>query len=369
MTHGIIGIEYIAKGAGIMEKSDGINDSTCTPIESVQELEGKLSNPTSRLIESISKTDGDIIILGAGGKMGPSLAIMARRAADRAGKVMRIIAIDVFPDTKVRDDLDDAGVETILCNLLSPGGVESLPDAANVVYMVGMKFGSMESQSLTWALNAFLPGLVARRYQDSRIVVFSTGNVYPFVPADSGGADENTQPAPIGQYAQSCLAREMVFWFHSEKYSTPVCIFRLNYAVELRYGVLLDIAQKVWNDEPIDLTMGHFNAIWQADANERALLCLEHCKSPPMVVNVTGPEAPALDGIAARFGELMGKKPIIEKTPSDTALLSDASLSTEMFGPPEFPIDQIIPWVSHWVMNDKPTFAKPTHFDVRDGNF
>ena len=352
-----------------MANTNGRNNPTNPSIESVQELEGTLSRPTPRLIETISETEGDIIVLGAAGKMGPTLAVMARRAADEAGKGIRILGADIFPDDKTRDDLEAAGVDTILSNLLAPGAVEELPDAANVIYMVGMKFGSMKNQSLTWALNAFLPGLVARRYRDSRIVVFSTGNVYPLVPTDSGGADEDTQPAAVGQYAQSCLAREMVFSFHSEKYNTPVCIFRLNYAVELRYGVLLDIAQKVWNGEPIDLTMGHFNAIWQADANERALLSLNHCKYPPMVINITGPETLSVRVIAARFGELMGKDPACEGSPADTALLSNASLATEIFGPPEVSIDRIIQWISHWVMNGKPTYDKPTHFDVRDGKY
>jgi len=346
------------------------NNSTENPlIESIGELETALSQPTPRLVEHFRNLDGDLVILGVGGKMGPTLAKMARKAADETPKGIHIFGVDVFPDDEARNDLESAGVKTILANLLATGAVEELPDAANVIYMIGMKFGSMENQSLTWALNAFLPGLVARRYQASRIVVFSTGNVYPFVPVNSGGANEDTQPAPVGQYAQSCLAREMVFSFHSEQFNTPVCIFRLNYAVELRYGVLLDIALKVWNDEPIDITMGHLNAIWQADANERALLCLDHCISPPMVMNVTGGETLLVKEIVGRFAELMDKQPIIEGVPSNTALLSDASLSIEKFGPPNVPIDRVIQWISHWVMNGKPLLDKPTHFETRDGSF
>jgi nucleoside-diphosphate-sugar epimerase len=308
----------------MMPASDGKSKSPRKAIDSEQELEEILSAPTARLIGAFGQIDGDMVILGAGGKMGPGLARMARRAADEAGKGIRVIGVDIFPEDKSRESLEASGVKTILCNLLAPGAIEGLPDASNIIYMVGMKFGSMENQSLTWALNAFLPGLVARRYRGSRIVVFSTGNVYPLAPADSKGANENTKPEPHGVYAQSCLAREMVFSFHSEKYSTPICIFRLNYAMELRYGVLLDIALKVWNAEPVDLTMGCFNAIWQADASERALLCLNHCKSPPMLINITGPETLSVSDVASQFGRLMDRSPVFENSPSETSLLSDA---------------------------------------------
>jgi nucleoside-diphosphate-sugar epimerase len=317
----------------------------------------------------ISRLQGDLIILGVGGKMGPSLATMARKAASKAGKAIRIIGVDLFPDKGIQKELQKSDIDTVRCDLLKPGVVEALPDAANVIYMVGMKFGTVENQPLTWALNTFLPGLVARKYKDSRIVVFSTGNVYPFVPITSRGANEKTPVNPVGEYAQSCLARERMFTYHSEKFSTPICIIRLNYACELRYGVLVDIALKVWKEEPINLTMGYFNTIWQADANERALLLLDHCQSPPFIINITGPEKLAVRDVAARFGQIMKKLPVLEHTVSATALLNDAFNSILLFGKPRVSLEQMIEWIARWVMEGNRTFGKPTHYEVRDGKF
>jgi len=340
-----------------------------TPIESEQSLEEFLSRPSPRLVKAMSGLQGDVIILGAGGKMGPTLAKMAHSAASKSSKNMRIIAVDLFPEKGAIQNLAASGIETIQCDLLEPGAVEALPQAANIIYMVGMKFGSAENQPLTWAINAFLPGLVARKFRNSRIVVFSTGNVYPLVPTNSKGADEKTLPGPIGEYAQSCLARERVFTFHSEKYGTPLCIFRLNYAVEMRYGVLVDIALNVWEEKPIGITMGYFNVIWQADAIERALLCLNHCASPPFIINITGTEKISVRDVSTRFGKIMKKLPVIESTMSDTALLSDAFNSVLLFGKPRVTLDQMIEWIARWVMEGKSTYGKPTHYETRDGKF
>ena len=340
-----------------------------TPVESEQSLDEFLSRPAPRLVEAVSNLQGDIIILGAGGKMGPTLANMARSAASKAGRDIRIIAVDLFPEKGMMQNLNASGIKTIQCDLLEPGAVEALPDAANVIYMVGMKFGSTENQPLTWAINAFLPGLAARKFRSSRIVVFSTGNVYPLVPTTSNGADEKTRPAPVGEYAQSCLARERVFTFYSGKYGTPLCIFRLNYAAEVRYGVLVDIALKVWEEKPIDITMGYFNVIWQADAVERALLCLNHCASPPFILNITGPEKVSVRDIAVSFAKIMKKTPVLESTMSGTALLSDAFNSILLFGKPRVTLNQMVEWIARWVMEGRTTYGKPTHYETRNGKF
>ena len=339
------------------------------PVDSEQSLDEFMSRPSPRLVKAISGLQGDIIILGAGGKMGPTLAKAAHNAASKADRDIRIVAVDTFPVKRIMQNLQASGIEAIQSDLLEPGAVESLPDAANVIYMVGMKFGSTANHPLTWAINAFLPGLVARKFRDSRLVVFSTGNVYPLMPTNSNGASEKTPPNPVGEYAQSCLARERIFTYYSEIFHTRICLFRLNYAVEMRYGVLVDIALNVWQQKPVDITMGCVNVIWQADAIERALLCLDHCASPPFVINITGPERVSVRDIATRFGTIMKRLPIIEGTMSDTALLSDAFSSVLLFGKPRLTLDQMMAWIARWVMEGHPTYGKPTHFETRDGKF
>ncbi len=352
-----------------MTDTEGKQDRGLSSIESERELEDILSRPTHRLEKFFGKLEGDLLVLGVGGKMGPTLAMMARRAASKAGVDIRIIGVDAFPNKIIRSELEKSGIETVKADLLEPGEFDKLPDAANVIYMVGMKFGASGNEPLTWAINAYLPGLVASRYRNSRIVVFSTGNVYPLMYVKSRGASEKTPPGPVGEYAQSCLARERIFEYGSNRYGTPVCIIRLNYAVELRYGVLLDIAQKVWNEIPINLSMGYFNVIWQADANELALLCLGHCETPPFVINITGTEKLAVRDIGVRFGNIMQKLPVFEGTVGDTALISDAFQSITRFGKQRMPLDQMTEWIARWVMNGMPTYGKPTKFEVRDGRF
>ena len=338
-------------------------------IESQEQLAEVLSQPTPGVIETLAALPGDIAILGVGGKMGPTLARMARRASDAAGTRRRIIGVSRFTEPGLLDELSAAGVEALPGDLLNPERVAALPDAPNVIFMAGRKFGSSGDECRTWAMNAYVPALVAERYRTARIVVFSSGNVYPLVPVTSGGADEVCPPAPIGEYAQSVLARERVFEYFSREHGAPMLLLRLNYAIDLRYGVLLDVAQHVQAQAPIDLTMGHVNVIWQRDANAVALCALAACQSPPRIVNVTGPETIAIRWLARRFGELLGVEPVFSGCEAETALLSNAAQCFQLFGYPSVPLEQMIQWVGHWVKIGGPTLGKPTHFEQRAGRF
>lgn len=349
--------------------SENTTISSEAPIRTVEELEECLSQPTPGLAEELSRLDGDIMILGCAGKIGPTLARMARRALDEAGSKRAVIGVSRFSQPGSRDELERAGVRTIACDLLDREGVMALPDAANVIFMAGTKFGSTGAEATTWAMNAYMPGIVAERFSQSRIVAFSTGCVYPLVPVLSGGSTEEMAPEPIGEYSQSTLGRERVFEYFSRKYGTPITLFRLNYAVELRYGVLVDVALKVWSGQPLDITMGHANVIWQGDANAVALRCLGIAQSPPTILNVTGPETLSLRAIAHRFGELFGREPILTGSEADTALLNNASKMFGLFGYPTVPVDTILKWVAHWVQSGGPTLNKPTHYETRDGKF
>lgn len=334
-------------------------------LSTLDELEEDLSRPTPAVADTLRQMKGDIIVLGASGKMGPTLARMARRAEPKG----EVIAVARFSNAQARSSLEAAGVKTIAADLLDPGTVRRLPDAAAVVFMPGAKFGTSGSEAATWATNAFLPGLVADRYRGVPTVVFSTGNVYPLVPVASGGATEETPPAPIGEYAQSCLARERVFEFHARRHGTPVTIYRLNYAVEFRYGVLQDLATKVYAGDPIDLRMGHFNCIWQGDANAIAIRCLSAAETPPSVFNVTGPETLSVREVATRLGALFGRAPVFEGREELTALLSNASKAVARFGPLTVQVETMVERVAHWVKIGGPTLGKPTHFETRDGKF
>ncbi|HEX6805835.1 MAG TPA: NAD(P)-dependent oxidoreductase [Terriglobales bacterium] len=340
-----------------------------TLIETTPELEDRLSTPSRADVEAVAVLEGDILILGAAGKMGPSMAKLAHRAAQQAGVRKRVIAVARFSSPAVRIDLEKAGVETILCDLLEPGSLADLPDAANVVFMAARKFGTSGAEHLTWAMNTFLPGLVAERFRNSRIVAFSTGNVYGLEPALSGGATETTPVAPVGEYAQSALGRERMFEYGSAKWGTPVTILRLNYAVELRYGVLVDIALAVYQRRPVDLRMGHVNVIWQRDANSVCLRALKVCQSPPLVLNLTGPETLSVRWIAQEFGRRFQLDPVFDGEESGRALLSDASKADSIFGPPNVSPLQMMDWIAHWISSGGPLLNKPTHFTVRDGKF
>jgi len=338
-------------------------------IASEQQLEDLLSEPTQADARAMAEMQGDLLILGVGGKIGPSLAKRARRACERAKMPRRIIGVARFSDPAVREELANSGIETISADLLAPGALATLPDAPNVLYMAARKFGSTGAEHLTWAMNVLLPALVADRYPASRIVAFSTGNVYPFVPVGLGGATEDTPPGPVGEYAQSALGRERIFQFFSERNHTPVMLLRLNYAIDLRYGVLLDIGLKVFERRPIDVTMGHVNVIWQGDANSVALRSFGLAQSPPAVLNLTGPETVAVRWIARRFGEHFGVEPVIESKEADTALLSNAARCHKLFGYPSVTVEQMIEWVAEWIGMGGATHAKPTHFEARDGRF
>jgi nucleoside-diphosphate-sugar epimerase len=338
-------------------------------INTLDELEEQLSVPSESDIAAMSSFDGDILILGAAGKMGPSLARLARRATAGAGVKKRVIAVARFSDPQVRCDLERFGIETITCDLLEPAALAQLPEVENVIFMAARKFGTSGSEHLTWAMNTYLPGLVAERFRKSRIVAFSTGNVYRLEPLTSGGSTESTPVAPVGEYAQSALGRERVFEYGSARWATLVVILRLNYAVELRYGVLVDIALTVFNRRPVDLRTGHVNIIWQRDANSVCLRSLAHCQSPPLVLNLTGPEILSVREIAVGFGQRFGIDPIFAGEESDAALLSNAAKAHSLFGKPSVAPDQLMDWVAHWIGNGGAVLHKPTHFEVQDGQF
>ena len=343
--------------------------TTFSTPQSDEELEALLSTPTPETVEAASRLDGDLMVLGAGGKMGPSLARLAKLSIEEAGAPHRVICVSRFSASDVPGQLESIGIETITTDLLDRSGLARLPDAPNVIYLAGMKFGASSAPGLTWALNCYLPAVVAERFRTARIVALSTGNVYPFVPTSSGGADEATPPAPVGEYAQSCLGRERMFEYIASKHGTRVLLVRLNYATDLRYGVLLDIAQKVYRGEPVDVSMSRVNTIWQGDANAVFLRALELCDNPPYVLNVTGPEAVSVREVALRFAERFGRSARFVGAESDVALLSDASRCHALYGRPRVPVDTLVEWTAEWVRREMPTLDKPTHFETQDGKF
>ena len=338
-------------------------------IKTEVQLESYLSEPTAEVIAAVAALEGDILILGVGGKMGPTLAKQAKRAIDHAGIAKKVIGVSRFSTPGVQEGLHEAGIETITADLLSEDCLRNLPDTQNVILMAGRKFGSTGNESLTWAMNSYMPGRVAEKFQTSRLVVFSTGNVYPLTPVSHGGATESAPVAPIGEYAQSCLSRERICTYFSSRFGTLMAILRLNYAIDLRYGILLDIAEKVYAEEVISLQMGSVNVIWQGDANAIALRAFAPCQSPPLVLNVTGPETVSIRYLASCFSTLFNKPPRFEGEETATALLSNASRCHQLFGYPRISLGQMIEWVAEWVRIDGTTLRKPTHFEVRDGKF
>lgn len=332
-------------------------------------LEYELSEPGDGDVALMRRLEGDILILGVAGKMGPTLALLARRAADLAGVPRRVIGVARFSSEEVQGKLEAWGIDTIRADLLRRGEVESLPEARNIVFMAGQKFGTSGAPSATWAANAYMPALVAERFHRSRIVAFSSGNVYPFSDVDGRGPTEAGIPDPVGEYAQSVLGRERLIEHFSGRYGTPASIMRLNYAVEPRYGVLRDLADKVRARHPVDLAMGHVNVIWQRDANSIALRLLERCSSPPFVLNVTGTERLSVRMLAERFGEAFGVRPAFHGSEERTALLSDASLCRSLFGSPSVSLDEMVERVAEWVRRGGAGLDKPTHFEERSGRF
>jgi len=338
-------------------------------IETEEQLEERLSTPNGRDVELMRRLSGDVIVLGAGGKMGPSLARLARRASDAAGTTRRVIAVSRFSSSEARDELENAGVETISCDLLDRDDVAKLPDCENVLFLAGRKFGSSGRSDLTWAMNTIVPANAAHRYRHSRIVAFSTGNVYPFVSVASGGSVETDELQPRGEYAQSCLGRERVFEFFSNEYGAKCLIFRLNYAVDLHYGVLVDIARKVYDGQPVDLSVGYFNTIWQGDANSYALRCLELCESPPRILNVTGAEIVSVRDAAEFYSRRFQREVVFRGEESSQALLNNASLCRQLLGEPEVKLEELMEWVARWVEVGGRSLNKPTKFEVSDGKF
>jgi len=333
------------------------------------QLDDFLSRPTGDVVDALRRLEGDLAVVGGGGKIGPSLATMACRARDAAGGGGKVFVIDRFPDESVRERLAAAGAKPIACDLFDSSAVGSLPDAANVIYMVGMKFGTSAAPAATWAVNALLPAAVAERYRDARIVAFSTGCVYALTRAGSPGSVETDPLEPIGEYANGCVARERIFEFLAARHGTAVVQVRLNYAVEMRYGVLVDLAEAIAAGEPVDLTMGHFNCIWQGDVNAAVLRLLEHAARPPLAINLTGADKLSVRRVAARLGERIGKPVVFSGVEADTALLSDASRAFRLLGEPPTPIDRVIDWTADWIARGRPTLGKPTHFQARDGRY
>jgi nucleoside-diphosphate-sugar epimerase len=338
-------------------------------IRDVEQLEDLLSTPTPGAIQAMGALENDIVVLGVGGKMGPTLARMAKRASEKAGVKRRVIGVARFSNSSLERRLQAFGVDTVRCDLLHQKSLAELPDASNVIFMAGMKFGTTGQEPLTWAINSFLPGLVAHRYRQSRIAVFSTGNVYGLSPVSKGGSREQDDLNPAGEYAMSCLGRERMFEHFSRAHDTKMTILRLNYAVELRYGVLLDIALHVHAGRPVPISMGYLNAVWQADASAMSLQSLTQATSPPNVINITGPELLSVRSVAEEFGKKLNKPVTFEGTESSDALLSNAEKSHQLFGLPHMSAQQMIDWIAEWVGQGADTMAKPTHFEERAGRF
>ena len=337
-------------------------------IENENQLDDLLRKPSEALVEFMRGLDGDIMIPGIAGKMGVSLGQLAANAIKAAGVEKQVIGVARFSNPTAREQLEAYGVKTIACDLLERDAVSKLPKVQNVLFMAGRKFGTAGEESLTWAMNTMVPANVADHFRDSKIVAFSTGCVYPLV-CPGKAPDENVGPAPVGEYAQSCLGRERMFEYASNTWGTPVCLYRLNYAIDLRYGVLHDVAGKIWRGEPVDNPAGAFNVIWQVDANEQALQCLGLCSSPASVINVTGPETLSTEEVANELGELLGKPVRFSSTTDERSYLSDSTKATKLFGNPSVSAQQLIRWQAHWTRTGGRSLGKPTHFEVSDGKF
>lgn len=342
-------------------------DPTTFPprIDDVAALDELLSRPSRALVDDLATVSGDILVLGAGGKMGPTLARLARRAAPEK----RVVAVARFSEPDLRQTLERHGIETIACDLLDRGAVERLPRLANVIFMAGRKFGAEGDLPLTWAMNVHVPAIVAESFRNARIVAFSTGCVYPFADIAGGGSGEATPLDPPGEYAISCVGRERLFAYFSHSFGTPGRLFRLNYAIDLRYGVLYDIARKVWDGMPIDLAMGYVNVIWQGDACAQALRCLKHCTTPTSPINISGPETLSVRALAEAFGKRLGRAPVLTGTEAPTAWLTSTAQAQRLFGRPLVPLTTMVNWIADWVARGGASLDKPTRFEARDGRY
>ncbi|MBR6058357.1 MAG: NAD(P)-dependent oxidoreductase [Victivallales bacterium] len=339
-------------------------------ITSEEELEILLSEPHPALIEMMKRLDGDIMILGVAGKMGVTMAMQAKRAVEAAGVRKRIVGVARFSKAVEREKLENYGIETIVCDLLDREAVSKLPKIKNIIFMAGRKFGTEGSEPQTWAMNALAPANVAEHFADSRLVVFSSGNIYPMRRAAEGGCTEDVVPMPIGEYAQSCLARERIFEYFSQKNGTKLLLFRLNYAVDLRYGVLHDICRAIWEDRPVDNTVGYFNVIWQGDANAMALRCLELADNPRMILNVTGPEQAGVEETALAMGRIMGRPIEFSRNAcGDLSLLSNSSKMQSLLGKPRIGLEDMICLQAQWIMDGGVSLGKPTYYEINNGKF
>jgi nucleoside-diphosphate-sugar epimerase len=332
----------------------------------VEHLEDVMTSPNRAVISEFGELDGDLVILGVGGKIGPTLARLAKRAAP--GK--RVIGVARFSEKALREKLTLWGVECIDADLLDRKQIEALPRPANVIFMAGLKFGSTGAEDLTWAMNAYVPALVAEAFAGSRIVAYSTGCVYPYVSVLSGGAPEATPATPPpGAYANSCVAREQMFHYFSRIHNTMGRIVRLNYAIDMRYGVLHDVGWRVFKGEPLNLAMGHVNVIWQGDANSMVLRALAHCTAPTSPINISGPETISVRWLARAFGQRFGKSPAFAGSEAADGWLINTGHAMRLFGYPQVQLERMIDWQADWISRGLPSLGKDTHFDVRDGAF
>ena len=336
---------------------------------SIEMLEETLCIPNAGLIDMMRRLEGDIMILGVAGKMGVTMARLAVNAIKAAGVSKRVIGVARFSNAEEKDKLEKCGVETVACNLLDRDQVATLEKVQNVIFMAGRKFGTNGTEEQTWAMNVLAPEYVCEHFKDSRIVAFSTGCVYPLEKLESCGSTEETVPSPVGEYSQSCLGRERVFQYYSKKNGTKVLLFRLNYAIDLRYGVLHDIALNIQNGQPVDNSVGFFNCIWQGDANSNALRSLELCESPCAILNVTGPEIVPVAAAARKMGEIMGKEVTFKGEPGNLGYLNNAAKMCRLFGYPTVSMEQMIMWQAKWLADGGISIGKPTHFEVNNGKF
>lgn len=334
-----------------------------------EKLDTLLTTPSDVLVEDVKKIKGDIMVLGAGGKMGPTLCILAKNAIEKAGVQKRVIAVSRFTDPIATELLHKNNVETISCDLLNTEQLRALPETENIIYMAGRKFGTDGSEWKTWAMNATLPAFVAEKFQKSNIVVFSSGNIYPIVPLSGGGCSEEDKVGPIGEYTMSCLARERAFEYAANHYGTKIFMYRLNFAVDLRYGVLYDMADRIMKGEPISIATPVLNCIWQGSANEIAIRGLLHAESPAKIMNVTGPETVSIQKAAKMLGKILGKEPIFEGEPGNDAYLNDSAEAMETFGYPAVSIRTLIRWQAEWILDGGRALGKPTHFEERKGSY
>ena len=337
-------------------------------IDSEAALDGVLTSPQRQLVQFIKTLTSPLLVLGAGGKMGPTLAVLAKRAAEQAGHVLEVIAASRFSDVAARNWLEERGVRTLVADVLRREELAALPEADNVIFLVGQKFGTSSNPARTWVANTLAPAMAAERFRSARMVTLSTANVYPLSPVAAGGSKEDDPLTPLGEYANAAVARERIFEYFSQQYGTHMALLRLSYALDLRYGVIADISGKILRGEPIPLASGHFNAIWQGDANEIILRSLDLAASPAAAFNLSGPML-AVREIAEKLGGLLGHRPVFVGEESGTALICNTARLNGLLGSPATPLDSILRWTAEWVSRGRKSLDKPTHFETRDGAY